>query len=184
MKDVRWMLLIIAGVFVIWVATGGPARLDMQGIFLKPPAPLSTGETYGGEIGTPTYRGKFVPPSTYRATNTKYFTVALPSGWTFEESENYGNYYSGVFSNGKTILTFDYGSAPSPLPVPEEDYVIVSEKVDKATTKFVYPKKSGDGVTGAYYKRTFGKDLTIAGDNLTRAEQNTAFTIMRSVDFK
>ncbi len=35
---------------VLWYVSGGPERSDLRGIFLKPPAPLNTGESYGPTI--------------------------------------------------------------------------------------------------------------------------------------
>lgn len=47
---------IIGGVVilvVVWFASGGPERADLKGIFLAPPAPLGTGESYGPQVGQP-----------------------------------------------------------------------------------------------------------------------------------
>jgi hypothetical protein len=184
-EDLKWVLYILGGIFLVWLMTGGYARYQNEkGFFLKPPSPIDSGEVYGGAIGSPTYKGSFVAPSTFKVTNTKYFTVSLPSGWTMSEYPSNDGYYTGEFTNGTSILKFDYGSSPSPLPVDTTKYTIISEKVDGVNTKFVLPKKIGLGVTGAYYHRLFGKDLTIAGDNLSRSEMNQAFSIMRSVKFK
>ncbi len=47
-KDLKWLAFVIVGIWIVWVLTGGPSRYEAtHGIFLKPPAPLSTGETYG-----------------------------------------------------------------------------------------------------------------------------------------
>lgn len=47
-KDLKWLVGILAVLAVVWFVTGGydDAR-SRGGPFLKPPAPLSTGETYG-----------------------------------------------------------------------------------------------------------------------------------------
>ena len=40
--------VILAAIWFVWFLTGGPARYETtRGILLKPPSPLSTGETYG-----------------------------------------------------------------------------------------------------------------------------------------
>ncbi|MEK7614668.1 MAG: hypothetical protein AAB428_03315 [Patescibacteria group bacterium] len=47
-SDLKWLAAIVVIIWVVWAFTGGPSRYEAtQGIFLKPPAPLSTGETYG-----------------------------------------------------------------------------------------------------------------------------------------
>ncbi len=187
MKDVWWILKIMGVLFVLWVLTGGPARLSQNKLFLKPPAPLDTGETYGGTTTTnknPTLSGGFTPPAGYRATNAKYFTVYIPAGWILDDSKSKDSYYTGSITNGKTLLTFEYGSSPNMLNVSTDTHNIGYEYVGGINTKFVWPKKYIDGITGAYYHRFMGKDLTIMGNNLSSSEQNTAFTIMRSVRFK
>jgi len=46
-KEFRWFLVILVGFWFLWFFTGGPERATSQtGIFLKPPAPLETGESY------------------------------------------------------------------------------------------------------------------------------------------
>lgn len=53
MDDLKWFLGVLAFIWVIWFLTGGPARYEKsQGVLLKPPSPLSTGETYGSLPGT------------------------------------------------------------------------------------------------------------------------------------
>ncbi len=70
-------LLVVLG--ALWVVRGGPKAGDIQpGIFLKPPAPLGTGEVYGPAIGAPTapqyqyqtqspYQNPAQPPAQYQA---------------------------------------------------------------------------------------------------------------------
>lgn len=183
-KDLKWLGKGLLVIFIIWIITGGPSRVATQKPFLKAPSPIDSGEQYGGAIGKPSWKGAFVPPASYHGENTKYFTVSLPQGWELREIASRDGYYSGEFTNDITTLTFDYGTSPGDFPVSKELYTIAYENVDKISTKFVTPKKVGVGVTGAFYRRWFGKDLTIAGDNLTTAEKNTAYTIMRSVRFK
>jgi len=47
-KDLKWLGFILVAIWVLWYLSGGPARYEAKnGILLKPPAPLSTGEIYG-----------------------------------------------------------------------------------------------------------------------------------------
>ena len=43
-----WLIIIIAGFFVLWYFTGGPqrAQVDGQDPFMNPLAPLGNGATY------------------------------------------------------------------------------------------------------------------------------------------
>ncbi|MFH1402397.1 MAG: hypothetical protein ABIG87_02100 [Patescibacteria group bacterium] len=44
----KYIILILVGVGIFWVILGGPSRMaDRQGLFIKPPSPIDTGETYG-----------------------------------------------------------------------------------------------------------------------------------------
>jgi hypothetical protein len=46
-SDLIFVVFIIIMLGFVWVFTGGPERARDQGLFIKPPAPLDTGETYG-----------------------------------------------------------------------------------------------------------------------------------------
>ncbi|MBT3282909.1 hypothetical protein HON59_01550 [bacterium] len=45
--DLIFVILIIVALGFVWVFTGGPERARNQGVFIKPPAPLDSGGTYG-----------------------------------------------------------------------------------------------------------------------------------------
>jgi len=48
LTDLKWLIFVIIIIWFVWFFTGGPERERSQhGLFLKPPAPLDTGETYG-----------------------------------------------------------------------------------------------------------------------------------------
>jgi hypothetical protein len=46
-SDLIFVILVIVALGFVWVFTGGPERARNQGVFIKPPAPLDSGETYG-----------------------------------------------------------------------------------------------------------------------------------------
>jgi len=57
-----WFLAIMTVLWFVWFFTDGPerARTTNTGVFLKPPAPLDTGESYGSPpniLEKDTYRG-------------------------------------------------------------------------------------------------------------------------------
>jgi hypothetical protein len=45
-KELKWLLVILVLLWVIWFLTGGPSRFE-KGPFIKPPNPIDTGEVYG-----------------------------------------------------------------------------------------------------------------------------------------
>ena len=59
------IIWILVGFGLIWLFLGGPGRMaEKRGIFIKPPAPIDTGETYGEISFWDSFRKKrAVPPS-------------------------------------------------------------------------------------------------------------------------
>lgn len=53
MEDVAFVVGGLIILVVIWFLLGGPGRADLKGLFLAPPAPLGTGESYGPQFGEP-----------------------------------------------------------------------------------------------------------------------------------
>ncbi len=46
--DLTWLFIIIVLLWFAWVVTGGAVRQEaLAGPFIKPPAPLNSGVTYG-----------------------------------------------------------------------------------------------------------------------------------------
>ena len=43
----------LAILIALWWIQGGPERADLRGIFLSPPPPIGTGESYGPQVGEP-----------------------------------------------------------------------------------------------------------------------------------
>lgn len=53
LKELKWFILVLVAMWVVWFFTGGPTRFASKaGPFLRPPAPISTGEIYGKDIST------------------------------------------------------------------------------------------------------------------------------------
>ena len=47
LKDLKWIIALFIALWVLWLYTGGPARMTKNNPFIKPAAPLDTGKTYG-----------------------------------------------------------------------------------------------------------------------------------------
>lgn len=54
MNDVYLFLGFMAMLVALWYFAGGPGKADLKGLFLSPPAPLGTGESYGPTFGSTT----------------------------------------------------------------------------------------------------------------------------------
>ncbi len=50
--DLLFIVGLILVLVLIWFAEGGPAKSNLQGIFIHPPEPVGTGGAYGPTIGT------------------------------------------------------------------------------------------------------------------------------------
>lgn len=48
-NPIWWFLAVMTILWFVWYFTGGPERAKTwnSGVFVKPPAPLDTGESYG-----------------------------------------------------------------------------------------------------------------------------------------
>jgi hypothetical protein len=47
-KELKWLIIILVLLWVVWFMTGGPQRIEsMKGFFIKPPSPIDTGQVYG-----------------------------------------------------------------------------------------------------------------------------------------
>ena len=49
-SELKWFLLVVVGVWILWFYTGGPERAQITGDdpFMRALDPIDTGETYGG----------------------------------------------------------------------------------------------------------------------------------------
>lgn len=50
-QDALFIIGLLVILIIAWFVTGGPERADLKGIFLAPPTPLGTGESYGPQVG-------------------------------------------------------------------------------------------------------------------------------------
>jgi hypothetical protein len=51
-EDAFFIIGILIVLFVIWIARGGYNAQNLRGIFLAPPPPLGTGNSYGPQLQT------------------------------------------------------------------------------------------------------------------------------------
>ncbi len=103
--DLLWVVGLLVLLFILWIATGGPRHWEAtSGPFIKPPAPLDTGEVYGPT--TPRLRGASPQKTNYISNPTNDSispytdTVRLQQGnqrYTTRTNEEY------------IIITNDYG---------------------------------------------------------------------------
>ena len=62
-EGIKGIIWVLVGIGLIWLFLGGPGRMtERMGIFIKPPAPLNTGETYGKVSFWESFKNKEVTP--------------------------------------------------------------------------------------------------------------------------
>ena len=50
-KLLKWVIFVLIGMWVVWYFTGGPQRNSTkEGILIKPPTPLDSGQIYGPKL--------------------------------------------------------------------------------------------------------------------------------------
>jgi hypothetical protein len=50
-KLLKWAILVLITMWIVWYITGGPERTETaKGILIKPPTPLDSGQIYGPKI--------------------------------------------------------------------------------------------------------------------------------------
>jgi hypothetical protein len=185
MKELRWFGGLLLVFFALWLFGGGYERYSKENDkpFIKPPAPLDTGEVYGPTNNTINTK---VPPGWQSAT-TDYFTIALPPGWYYKPSpSSIWNSNRGEFTDTKTVLFFEYGPyAAIPIATTDSAYIVTTEQIAGVSAKLFHPKLFSGATTGVFIDQGVGKEkLSIAGYNLTATEQNMAYQIFRTVEFR
>lgn len=183
MNDAQKFLLFIVALFVIWFTFGGPRAYEndpsRQGTFITPLEPLNTGVTYNAGNKAPSY----VPPSTWHAAETDYFTLWLPAGWYVVELQGIDSYV-GQITNGTTTFYFDYGIYSTHL-IREGDtrYTVTYEEIDNDDAELIRPKTAEGNISGVYIDHG-SKDLTISATGLSSTNTDLLFNIARTVQFK
>ncbi len=180
-NDFKMLLIFLVGLFVVWFLFKGPERVaqEDQKIFQEPLQPLGSGGTYGpanNSVG-------FVPLVTWNKFETDYFTVELPPGWRMEVLSGV-NTYTGIFTNGTTTFTFDYGPFVTRLTRETDTrYTVTSEKINGYDSIMVRPKTTDATVTEVFIDKRGGDKLSISGTNQSVGGQETLFNIARTVEF-
>ncbi|QQR76894.1 hypothetical protein IPJ63_01360 [Candidatus Nomurabacteria bacterium] len=184
MKELKWFGSLLAVLFLAWFISGGPERYDLENDkpFIKPPSPLNTGEIYGPE-------NTAVNPNTpvgWKSVSTKYFSVALPTDWAFNESDSsVWNSYRGEFTNGSSTIFFEYGPyATIPVPTTDDRHTFTYETVASYYATMIKPTGFMGNTTGMFIDRAPALEkFSISGYNLNPSAQNTAFSIFRTLEF-
>lgn len=112
------------------------------------------------------------------------FFIFTPSGWRFHHLEG-ADSFVGEFVGDGIVLKFDFGEYSNPLKMEKgPGYDISHELIGGCHAKMVRSKKPGRGLTGVYFRRTFGSNkLTMFGQDLTAEQQDLAIRIFETIRF-
>ena len=121
---------------------------------------------------------------------TSGFSLRLPQEWQLHELQGIDSYVGEIVWDGGR-LNFDFGWYSSSLAGDDDPhYVVTYEEIGGRRAKLVRPGIEGDGlITGVYFE-DFENDkldllsqnrLQISGVGLTRDQQETAFTVFRTI---
>lgn len=185
------ILLIILGVlFVMWVTTGGPERVENKyNPFVEPLVdPLGDGSVYGAGGDFQTGVENLLTEGTYsgwliQAKNN--FAFLTPQGWSTRESGAYPETEFGTITNGTVTLEYQFGREVNELNFENDpNYEIVWGAVDGEPAKFVRPKTNQGEITGAYIRKNRRKKMTVyTTDTLTLEEERQVFQIINTIRF-
>lgn len=116
------------------------------------------------------------------------FSLRLPPDWELRELQGIDSYV-GEIVGGEVKLHFDYGWYSNPLADDNDPgHVVTYEEIGGNRAKLVRPKEGREGVTGVYFEQFHetgsvfhANRLQISGTGLTKARQDTAFAIFRTI---
>ena len=117
------------------------------------------------------------------------FSLSLPPGWQLNEFQGIDSYVGEIVAEG-VRLEYDLGWYSSSL-VDDDDpaHIVTYEDIGGRRAKLVRPKEGTEGLVGVYIEDFHGGGseslpsfrLQISGRGLTPEQQETSFTIFRSI---
>ncbi len=185
------MFLIGIGVlFVMWLTSGGPERLENKyNPFIEPPeTPYDDFEVYGEGSTLQTGVEEFIQDGKYagwKIQNRKDFAFLTPPNWTSSVKGNFGRTEFGEIQSETINLEYQYGRNVNKLEFENNpNYLVEYGTVDGEWTRFVKPKNNSVETTGAYIKKNRWRGMTIyTNQALTPEEQTQVFEIINTIKF-
>lgn len=185
------ILLITLGVlFVMWIATDGPQRVENKyNPFVEPLVdPLGDGSVYGAGGDFQTGVENLLDEGTHAGWLIQAkdnFAFLTPQGWTTRESGSYPETEFGRITNGDIVLEYQFGREVNELNFENDpNYEMVWGTIDGEPAKFVRPKTSQAEVTGAHIRKNRRKKMTVyTTDELTPEQEQQVFQIINTIRF-
>lgn len=178
----------IGFLFLLWLFTGGPARVENKyNPFLEPLVePLGDGSIYGagGKLQTKVedmlVEGKYIG---WSIQDRGDFAFLTPPNWTAGVSGNFNETEFGEITNGTITLNYQYGRNANQLDFENDiNYLVEYGTVNGRWARFVKPSTSFGQTTGAFIKKNKRKRITIyTNEELTPEEQIQVFEIINTI---
>lgn len=173
--------------FVIWLVTGGPARVENKyNPYLRQPAPIEDFSVYGEGGSLQTNVEDVLTEGTYQGWSLhskKSFSFLTPPNWSTSSSGSFSETEFGEISNDEIQLQYQYGPDANPLDFENDlSYEIVYGKVNGRWARFVRPHDSFGQTTGAFIKRNKKKRITVfTNEELTQEQEQEVFEIINTI---
>lgn len=182
------LLITLGALFLMWITTGGPERLENKyNPFLEPLVdPLGDGTVYGSggnfEQGVANLltEGAYVGWLIQAKENFAFLT---PQGWSTTDTGAFTETEFGEITNGTITLEYQYGREVNELALENDpNYDVVWGAVDGEPAKFVRPKTSQGEITGAYIRKNRRKQITVyTTQTLTPEQEQEVFEIINTI---
>ncbi|MGA3325835.1 MAG: hypothetical protein ABSF45_15285 [Terriglobia bacterium] len=130
-------------------------------------------------------RGAVRAPIGWHKLEAGAFSLFAPLGWEFHQRQGIDSYV-GKFVGEGVVLNFDFGGYSSGYlkKATKPAYVIGHESIGGFRAKIVSPRTPGHGLTGIYFRRTFGSnELCLYGEDLTSVQQELVLRIFETIRF-
>lgn len=182
---ILWGFIVL---FVMWIVSGGPTRLENKyNPFIEPLVePLGDGSVYGSGGQFQTGIENLIQEGIYvgwNIQNREDFAFLTPPNWTSSVKGNFDNTEFGEITNGSITLEYQYGREIQKLEFENNpNYQVEHGTVQGEFARFVKPKNNSVQTTGAYIRKNRRKQISIfTNQQLTSEEERQVFEIINTV---
>jgi len=182
------VLLGLGALFLLWLFTGGPERVENKdNPFLTPPStPSGEFVIYGAGGTVQTEVENLLTEGVYTGWSVALrpdFSFLTPPEWQARVTGNFEDTEFGEITNGNITLQYQYGPEANELLFEDNlSYEVVYGQVNGRQAKFVRPVTDTGETTGAFIKRNRRKRITVfTNEELTPEQEQEVFEIINTI---
>jgi len=125
--------------------------------------------------------------SDWKFIDKEFFTVNIPPGWQFNESQGIDSYTGELVGDGMKLI-LDYGVYSDPLLVDENTHIVTYEYPSGRRAKIVVPNREvvESGTTGVHFEElvAHGNNIfSLVGNGLNMEQEAIAIKIIWTLRF-